>query len=385
MNIGIFTDTYLPQINGVVTSARMLENELKKLGHRVFIFTTSDPNAKAISPRVFRLPSMPLIFSKSHRLTFFYPPKLILRVKKFKLDIVHTYTEFPLGFFGKLISTIYKIPMVHTYHTMYEDYVHYVANGHLINKKGAQRFSRVFCNQAKIVIVPAEKTGSYLSEIGVKRPIRLIPSGLDFARFHPSRFSKNELTEARKKLGLTGDDRVIITVGRIAKEKSMDVLVGMMPALLKQVPLAKLLIVGDGPARDLLTQQAELLGIKHAVVFAGFKPWDEIGLYYNMSDIYATASTSETQGLTYIEAMASKIPVAVKNDASFLNYVRNNETGYVFDKNENAVDVIAYALTHPQEAKRVAERGYEAIQPLSAEVFALKLEEVYAELLKNSK
>ena len=102
MNIGIFTDMYHPQISGVVTSARILEKELNKLGHKVYIFTTSDPGATHPSPRVFRLPSVPFIFLReTHRMVFFYPPRLIRKVKKCKLDVVHTYTEFSLGFFGR--------------------------------------------------------------------------------------------------------------------------------------------------------------------------------------------------------------------------------------------------------------------------------------------
>ncbi|MDR2939179.1 MAG: glycosyltransferase, partial [Clostridiales bacterium] len=104
MNIGIFTDTYYPQINGVATSVRTLEKELNRLGHKVYIFTTTDPDSKATLPRVFRLPSMPFVFFPSRRVTFMYPPKLILKIKKFKLDIIHTQTEFPLGFFGKAVS-----------------------------------------------------------------------------------------------------------------------------------------------------------------------------------------------------------------------------------------------------------------------------------------
>ena len=121
MNIGIFTDTYYPQINGVVTSTCMLKEQLEKRGHRVYIFTAADPNAKEKLPRVFRLPSMPFFFQPSYRAAYMYSPKLLLSLKKLKLDIVHTQTEFSLGLFGKAVAEIYRLPLVHTYHTMYED------------------------------------------------------------------------------------------------------------------------------------------------------------------------------------------------------------------------------------------------------------------------
>jgi 1,2-diacylglycerol 3-alpha-glucosyltransferase len=305
-----------------------------------------------------------------------------MQVRKFKLDVVHTYSEFPLGFFGKIISQIYRIPMVHTYHTMYEDYVHYVANGHLITRNGAKIFSRVFCNRAKIVIAPAEKTQKYLSEIGVKRPIRMIPTGLDFSAFATDKFSQADLDAARGELGITSGDRVIITVGRVAKEKSIDVLVGMMPELLTRVPAAKLLVVGDGPEREALAQQARELGVAESVIFAGFRPWEEIGKYYRLAEVFATASTSETQGLTYIEAMAARVPVAVKKDPSFESVIVHNETGYIFNEDKDAAAVIAGALLNPGDAERIVKNGVKAIQPLSAEVFARRVEDVYRELLK---
>jgi len=382
MNIGLFTDMYYPRISGVVTSAQMLEHELTRLGHKVYIFTTTDPEAPHFESRVYRLPSIPLFFLKdTHRMAYFYPPRLIMRARKLKLDVIHTYTEFSLGLFGKLLSKMYGIPMVHTYHTMYEDYVHYIANGRLISRKGAQRYSRIFCNQANIVIAPTEKTTAYLTEIGVTKPLRAIPTGLDFSQFSPAKYTAKELARTRTELGLKPEDAVIAVVGRVAKEKSIDVLVAMMPRLLAMVPTAKLLIVGDGPMRAELEAQARLFGVYNSVIFAGLKPRADIAKYYHIGDVFATASTSETQGLTYIEAMAARLPVVIKRDPAFLGLVKHMETGFIFDHDHEAADTVAYALQHPDMARRVAIRAYAATQPLSAEVFGLELEAVYREVV----
>jgi len=385
MNIGLFTDMYYPRISGVVTSAQILERQLTNLGHRVYIFTTADPQAPTFESRVYRLPSVPLFFLKdTHRMAYFYPPQLMITVRKLKLDVIHTYTEFSLGFFGKLISKMFGIPMVHTYHTMYEDYVHYIANGKLITRKGAQAYSRVFCNRADIVIAPTEKTTAYLQNIGVKKPVRAIPTGLDFSIFNPARFSARELAKTRAELGFKADDKIISVIGRVAREKSLDVLINMMPKLLTQVPNAKLLIVGDGPVRGELEAQARRLGVSQAVVFAGLKPRVDIPKYYIIGDAFATASTSETQGLTYIEAMAARIPVVIKKDPAFLGLVRHKETGFIFENDDEAADTVAYVLNHPELAHRVALRAYAAAQPLSAEVFGLELEAVYREVMCGS-
>lgn len=145
MNIGIFTDTYFPQLNGVATSVQTLRRELEKKGHQVYIFTPYDPRQQQeTDDHIFRLPSMPFIFVKNYRACFVCPPHILRKIHQLKLDIIHTQTEFSLGFLGKLISTTFGIPMVHTYHTMYEDYVHYIAGGHLISAEGAREFSRIF-------------------------------------------------------------------------------------------------------------------------------------------------------------------------------------------------------------------------------------------------
>jgi len=384
LNIGLFTDMYYPRISGVVTSAQMLEQQLSLLGHKVYTFTTTDPEAPKFESKVYRLPSLPLFFLRdTHRMAYFYPPSLIIKAKKLKLDIVHTYTEFSLGFFGRLISTMFKVPMVHTYHTMYEDYVHYIANGKLISRRGAQRYSRVFCNRANMVIAPTEPTTAYLQNIGVTKPIRTIPTGLDFSQFSPSKFSQKDLAKTRAELGLKPDDAVISAVGRVAKEKSLDVLVNMMPRLLSLVPSAKLLIVGDGPVRAELEAQARQLSVAHAVKFTGLVPRADIAKYYVIGDVFATASTSETQGLTYIEALAARVPVIIKKDPAFLGIIKHMETGFIFTHDNEAADTVAYALTHPDIARRVALKGYAAAQPMSAEVFGLELISAYRDVITD--
>ncbi len=381
MNIGIFTDTYSPQINGVVTSVRMLEKELNALGHKVFIITTSDPKAKTRHPRVFRMPSMPFVFLPTHRVAMLYSPKLLLSIKKLDLDIIHTQSEFPVGIFGKIVSEFYKIPMVHTYHTMYEDYVHYIARGHLITPKMAQKYSRIFCNRAKVVIAPVEKAKNSLINYGVKRPIKVIPTGLDFSPFSRENYSESELLREKESLGIKPDEPVIVYCGRVAKEKSIDVIVGQIPGLLEMLPKVKLLIVGDGPSRKDLEAQAEELGIKNSVIFAGAKPWEQMGKFYQIGDVFATASTSETQGLTYIEAMAAKVPVVAKRDKSVEGIIVDGETGFTFEKDSDLPGLFYRVLTDKKLSKEIKENGYNAIADLSSKTFAERLEALYKEVL----
>jgi len=384
MNIGLFADTYFPQINGVATSTKILGQELTNLGHKVYIFTPTDPRAPKNEQGVYRLPSMPFTFLPSHRMTLIYPPRLLANMRKFNLDIIHTQTEFTIGIFGRIVSSFHKIPSVHTYHTMYEDYVHYIANGHLITPKMAQKYSRIFCNKASAVIAPVQKTNDYLKKIGVTKPVSVIPTGLLFEPFRRGKYNQGELNEAKLSLGLNLSDPIIINVGRVAQEKSLDVVVKGMPAVLKQIPNAKFLIIGDGPKKADLISLSKNLGIENSVVFAGSKPWEEIGKYYQLGDVFVSASTSETQGLTYVEAMAAKVTVVAKKDRSIEDVIINSVTGYCFEKDEELPSVLCSALLNVKEREKITDAAYSHISHLSSESFAKNVEALYMDVLASS-
>jgi len=381
MNIAIFTDTYPPQINGVATSTRMLEKELIALGHTVYIFTASDPNAVNDPPHVFRMPSMPFVFLPSHRFALLYPPKLLLKMRSLKIDVIHTQTEFPLGIFGVAVAGFLRVPQVHTYHTMYEDYVHYVAGGHLITPKMAQQYSRIFCNRMRAVIAPVEKARESLLEYGVERPIRVIPTGIDFEPFSREKYSQADIDEVKHSLGLSLTDPVVVSVGRVAKEKSIDVVLGQFPKLLEKLPDAKFVLVGGGPILDELKAQAKELGIADSVVFTGPQPWDSIGKYYQLGDVFVSASTSETQGLTYIESMAAKVLVCAKKDKSIEGVVIDEQTGYCFSEEEELPDVLYRALTNTAKRTEIIETAFAHIRHMSSRNFAKSVEALYSELL----
>ena len=380
MNVGLFTDTFFPQINGVATSVQILERELTALGHNVYIFTTTNPKSEKRS-NVFRMPSLPLVFLPTHRMGLFYPPQIFFKIRRLKLDIVHTHSEFPLGIFGKVVSEIEKVPLVHTYHTLWEDYVHYVAGGHLITPKMARRFSRFFCHRARAVVAPTEKALECLQSYGVNRPIRIIPTGIDFAPFNPASHNPEEIKALRHELGLRPDDKVLLSLGRVAKEKSMNVIVEQMPRVLECLPNAKLLVVGDGPARPDLQNLAKNLGISERVAFPGARPWSEIGKYYQMGDVFVSASTSETQGLTYVEAIAAHLPVVAKFDQSIAELVRHNETGYTFHENDEFADLAVKALVNKGERRRIVKNALESVVHLSSKHYGQNIEKLYGEVI----
>lgn len=334
MKIGIFTDTYAPHINGVATSILMLENALRKLGHDVYIVTIN-PDELSYNfendARIIRIPGIPTgIYD--YRLSGIYPIKAVNKVKEWNLDIIHSHTEFGIGAFARIMAKQLDIPVVHTYHTMYEDYVHYITKGHFDapSKKVVEYITKFFCDKtAKELIVPTKKTYDlFKKKYKFDRNVHIIPTGIEVERFHKENKKNQQIIKL--KYDIKENDFIIIFVGRIAKEKNINFLIEEHAILTKRNKHAKLLIVGDGPDSDELKSLAKKLHISNNVIFTGKVPWNEIPDYYHISDVFVTASHTETQGLTLIEAMAASLPAITYDDEAFNSIVIDDLNGYLF-------------------------------------------------------
>ena len=385
MNIGIFSDTYFPQLNGVATSIRTLATALEERGHHVYIFTPSDPRCGADYDdlRVYRVPSVPVHFVQDYRAGYVFSPFLAKKIVDLDLDIIHTQTEFCLGALGRFISTTQGIPLVHTYHTMYEDYVHYIGGGHIISKKMARGFSGIYCNAATAVIAPTRKTEQLLKSYGVTKPISIIPTGINTSNFRKDQFKPEEILELRKSLGLQADTPVIVSIGRLAKEKSIDVVIGALPKLIEKLPDLKMVIVGEGNEMENLSSFAESIGVREHILFTGGKPWKEIGKYYQLGNVFCSASVSETQGLTFAEALAAGVPVVAKKDECIENIIDDNVTGMLFEANEDLPDLLYRVLTDETLSNRLSKASVEAMEALSVDAFADSVEQLYQNILDS--
>ena len=382
MNIGLFSDSFSPEISGVVSSIETLRAALEQRGHHVYVFTTSRPDAP-ISPGVFRLPSMPLLFLKSLRFAIFYTPRAARSVRRVKLDVIHTQTEFSLGLFGKLMALTLGIPVVHTYHTMYKDYTHYVTKGHFVkvSQDMVRLMSRTYCNDCRLVIAPTDKVSALLREYGVKRPIRVIPSGLDLNRFTTVAKDPEVRARMRGTLGIASDTPLLVYIGRLAKEKRIDMLIQALPLIRLKVPQTRLLIVGDGPDREMLTQQARQAGLGDAVVFTGARAWQDIPACYCVGDVFVSASNTETQGLTVIEAMAAGVPVVARDDPSFRAMITHGTSGFLFNTVEELAQSTLRVLESPQTANTLRTGASQTVCRFSAETFGASAEAAYLEAL----
>jgi 1,2-diacylglycerol 3-alpha-glucosyltransferase len=381
MRIGIFTDTYYPQINGVAISIGTLEKALIARGHKVYIITTTDADAPKSSGNVLRLPSVPFIFSPQHRMTYMYPPSTINKIRKLNLDIIHTHTEFPIGILGKLCSFAFNVPNVHTFHTMYHKYTHYIAGGKLIGPKTVLKYIRFFCNRSAAVTIPGKSAKAVLHKSGVHRPIIYIPNGQSFSNFDTARYTEQDIADVRAEMGIAADAPVVVSVTRVAKEKSIDVAIRQMLKLRKAVPNVKYLIVGDGPELDNLKALTKKLKLTDTVVFAGSRPWAEICKYFMAGNLFTTASVSETQGLTNYEAMMAKVPVVARYDASNSNAITNGLNGYLYNNDDEAVEYMRRILTDKELAEGLALHGYNSVKFMSDSAVTAKMERLYKKII----
>ncbi|MBQ9768319.1 MAG: glycosyltransferase family 4 protein [Lachnospiraceae bacterium] len=377
MKIGLFTDTYYPEINGVAASVFLLRQELEKRGHEVYVFTTTAPGAPEEEERVYRVPSMTLKFLSERRVGLFYQHKLDSIIRGLNLDVIHTHTEFALGIFGRIVAAEHKIPTIHTYHTIYEDYTHYIAPIPVLDdgaKAFARRYSKFFCNHGGHVVVPTEKVKHLLERYQVRTEISVIPTGIDLSKFDGSRYGAEMIADKRREVGLTGAEKVILYVGRVAPEKNIEELLRMLPTFFEKHEDARFLVIGSGPALEDLKLVAEQEGMSRQVIFAGAKPWDEIGVYYALGDVFISASQSETQGLTYIEAMAAGLPVVAKKDDCLQDVLTNGENGFAFETEEEFRSGLEAVLYGEKEYRANAKK---AVEPYSKEVYAKRIEEIY--------
>lgn len=322
MKIGFFTDGYLPQPDGVTTSVATTAAALKKLGHEVYIVAPRHPNFKDDDPKVFRLRSVRVYKNPEWRMALPVPEKDFREAAKIPFDIVHGHAGGPVSFLGFEIARRKNIPYVFTYHTLWNRYTHYILKGTVMTPKMTEIATKIYCNLCTLIIAPTKRVKKELRSYGVTKSIYVIPGGLDLSRFRNTK--KGFL---REKLNLPENAQVVLYVGRLGKEKSVDLIIKSFRFVSRQVETAVLVIVGDGSERGSLERLVKKEGIEGKTFFSGFIDKADIPSVYADGDIFAFASQTETQGLVVPEAMASGLPCVVVDDPAFEDVVIDGHNG----------------------------------------------------------
>ncbi|MGV0168864.1 glycosyltransferase family 4 protein [Furfurilactobacillus sp. WILCCON 0119] len=375
MNIGIFTDTYFPQVSGVATSIKTLRDQLEQNGHSVYIFTSTDPKVdKDVYERnIFRFPSVPFVSFTDRRIAVRGMFHALQIAKDLHLDIIHTQTEFSMGLMGKFIAHTLKIPVIHTYHTMYEDYLHYIANGKLLRPRQVKTMTRGYLRGVEGVVAPSERVLTTLTAYGVKTPIRVIPTGVNLPQYE--QVKENHL---REQFGFSATTPVLLSLSRLAFEKNIHEIIMALPDVLAEQPTAQLLIVGDGPAREDLEEQVKTMKLADHVTFTGEVANDEVYQYYQMANVFVSASDSESQGLTYIEAIAAHTPIVVMSSPYADDLLTVPAVGQTFHQQDELVHAVCDYLANRVDLSDRSVRQ-RILYEISADAFGKRIIQFYAD------
>lgn len=384
MRIGLFTEVYKPYISGVATSVMMLKKSLEKMGHKVYVVTINLDAMKYEydeKERVLRVPGIESGIYENIKVSSIYPIRSTNIISKWKLDIIHTHTEGSIGSYGRLLAKQFNIPVVHTYHTMYGDYAYKFANGKFtkITDMILGYASRFMCDTTiSELIVPSKKAYDLFKEkYKVERTVHIIPNGVEIDRFFREKQDKKELLDLKAKYNIKYNDFVMMYLGRVSEEKNIDFLIEAHKKIVKKCKNAKLMIVGDGPDLDKLKKIVNKYKLEDNVIFTGMVKWDEVPKYYNIGNIFTTASFTENHSMTVIEAMAASLPLVVAEDNGVCFAVVEDLNGYTFKDKNKYIKIIEDLYNNTSRLERLSKQARLSSLPYSDKYYAEKVMDVY--------
>ena len=388
MKIALFSDTYIPDINGVATSTNILRNELVNLGHDVLVVTSELPSDTTYDAsqddQVLRVPGLEIQALYGYRACNIFSFKGMREIKRFNPEVIHVQTEFGIGIFGRIAGEYLDIPVVYTYHTMWTDYSHYVnpINSETVDavvKKVITKISKFYGNSCQGLIVPSNKTKEALLHYGLKQKnVYTIPTGLELERFSIKNRDDVLCQKLIEKYHLEGHF-VLTFLGRIAPEKSITVIIDALKEVIKVNENIRFLIVGGGPQLEELKEYVKNDHIESYVIFTGPQSGKMVPAHYHISNMFISASLSETQGLTYIEAMASNIPVIARYDDQLVDVINDGENGFFF-KDENELPQLILKVMS-MNLEHLKENALKKANEYSGETFARNVLEVYKQAI----
>lgn len=382
MKILITTDLFSEPTNGVVTSVNNLREELTRKGHDVRVLTLSGNLHTYKDGTVYYIKSISLDFIyPAVRMPVSYRNQLIQEILDWKPDIIHSQCEFFSFQFASHISKKLHIPLVHTYHTLYEQYVTYVIPSRRLGNVLVRFLSKKRLKWAARIIAPTKKVEDALREYGLPNPISIIPSGISLEQ-HKKRLSDVDRMQKRRDLGIPDDHKVMLSLGRLGVEKNLEELLKLFAQELHHNKKLTFLIVGDGPAREGLEKMSQDLGISDHVIFTGMISPTEVQDYYQLCDVFVSASTSETQGLTYIEAAANGLPLLCREDPCLKDVIQEGVNGYEYTVPEDFIDKLNAILNNADWRRTAGKHSEEIAASFDKSSFAAAMEAIYESVLR---
>ena len=382
MRIGLFTNNYRPLVNGLATSVESFAQAFRRAGHDVTVVAPRYPGGCPPEPGVLRVPGFRAPTHHAYVLPMAWWPGVGSAVAALQLDVFHAQHPLLLGTAAARWARRSKKPLVFTYHTHYDRYAHYVPGPSRLVARLAVRQAVAFANHADLVIVPGPAVARTLHAHGVKTPVAIVPTGVAL----PAESGKNSRMEVRQALGLGEGAPLCLSVGRLAREKNQGFLLSAFALILKDLPAARLVLVGEGDDRPRLERLTRVLGIGERVRFVGAVPHEAVGDYYRAADLFLFPSTSETQGIVVLEAMAADLPVvAVASDAAADLF--GDGRGGILTPEEPApfARSVVELWGQPERRQAMGMAGRQITAAYAPDACAAKLLGLYEELIRVSR
>jgi len=381
LKIGIFTDSYKPYTSGVVSSISTFKEELTRLGHEIHIFAPSYPHYSEVEDNVYRYYSIPSPTNPDFTLAIPVHPGMNMLVKSLQLDLIHVHSPFTMGRVGLHYARKYNLPLLFTYHTRYDQYVHYVPLAHDLAKEVTIKYSSHFCNNCDHLIAPSSEIKAIIKSFKVKTPISVIPSGVPLEKYQGG-----DAGWLRRHYPIPQENRILLFVGRLTQEKNIPFLIQSFKEVKAHIPKTTLVIIAQGPMEEELKELVTSLdlSLNQDVIFTGALPFESLVNAYYSADLFVFSSLTETQGLVLIEAMAAGLPVAAVRASGVQEMVEHGVDGLLTANDTTALATAVCRILNDKRLYRSLQvNARKKAEKLSCHNMALKLEKVYQDLVTS--
>ncbi|NOT05509.1 MAG: glycosyltransferase [Anaerolineales bacterium] len=376
LRIGLFTDTYAPQVNGVSISLQLVSEGLQRAGHQVTIFAPRIPGYTDDKAGVVRLPSLKYLNDPPIYVAVLGTPRSTWSLTRKHFDVLHAHSPLTVGLLAYFTASTKNLPLIYTYHTSITDYTHYlkVIGGTGVIRHAARWFSTTSTNLGDQIVVPSPKFQRLLLEQKVTKPIHTIPNGIDLSHF---KAAKNP-GSFRNRLGLKPDAPILLSVGRVDPEKRLDFLIDAFARLADRIPNAHLVFAGDGSARKKLEAHAATTNVNDRIHFLGMVNRVELPDLLHDATVFLSASTTEVHPISVIEAIASGLPLVAVQDEAFEGMIVENENGHLTPLDVGTFsDTLVKLLSDPKKLEHYGKRSSELSEKFSIEGQVRTLENLY--------
>jgi 1,2-diacylglycerol 3-alpha-glucosyltransferase len=346
VRVALVTNNYLPFCGGVTVSVETLRRGLEARGHEPWVLAPRFPGAADVGPRVLRYPSIPATTYPEFPLAIPFAPRLSARVRRLGFDVFHAHHPFLLGPAAARLARRQRRPVVFTYHTRYEKYAHYVPLSRRVVERAAIALSARFAARADAVIAPSAVVRAHLLRQGVRAPVAVVPTGVDVDNFRPG-----SRAAARAVLGLPAGEPLLLYVGRLDREKSVERVLLAFEHVAGIAPRARLALVGHGKEASRLRALAARLPSAARVSFLGVRAHNALPPCYQAADLFLFASETETQGLVLAEAAACGLPAVAVAAPGCDEVVRDGVTGVLAKSDPAALAEAAVGLLVDDERR----------------------------------